>query len=140
MILITNSLTPQTFGTGVEHALSKRADATVEDAAVAFIKDKLSVSEDSVYIRSTSSNDGIQHAYVQQKVNGIPVANAVANVAFNRQNNVVAFGSNFVKTSEIASSTPKISQEQAISVAESALGGKYNKKPIGLEYVSCAET
>jgi extracellular elastinolytic metalloproteinase len=59
----------------------------------------------------------------------------VANVAFNSQNKLTAFGSSFVKTSNIASSTPKISQEQAISVAEGALGGKYNKKPIGLEYV-----
>jgi extracellular elastinolytic metalloproteinase len=49
---------------------------------------------------------------------------------------VVAFGSSFVKPDSIASSTPNISQEKAIKVAVDALGGAYNKKPIGLEYVS----
>ncbi len=29
--------------------------------------------------------------------NGIPIANAVANVAFNKANKVVSFGSSFVK-------------------------------------------
>ena len=77
--------------------MSKRADATIEDATVAYVSEKLGVQGDNVHISSTSAIDGVSHAYVQQKVNGIPVANAVANIAFNSDNKVVAFGNSFVK-------------------------------------------
>lgn len=50
-------------------------------------------------VKSTSEADEIKHAYIQQKVNGVPYANAVANVAFNKDDKVVAFGSSFVKSS-----------------------------------------
>jgi Zn-dependent metalloprotease len=68
-------------------------------------------------------------------LNGVPVANAVANVAFNHDNKVVAFGNSFVKPTKVAAATPKIGKAQAIKVAEDTLDGKYNGKEIGLEYV-----
>ena len=77
--------------------MTKRADATVEDATVAYVTEKLGVTDANVHIRSTSTIDGVSHAYVQQMVNVIPVANAVANIAFNSDNKVVAFGNSFVK-------------------------------------------
>lgn len=77
--------------------MTKRTDATIEDATVAYVSEKLGVQSDNVQIRSTSTIDGVSHAYVQQVVNGVPVANAVANIAFNSENKVVAFGSSFVK-------------------------------------------
>ncbi|KAK7685033.1 hypothetical protein QCA50_011869 [Cerrena zonata] len=115
----------ETFGAGVDHALSKRADATVEDATVAFISEKLGVTDDNVHIRSTSSIDGVSHAYVQQKVNGIPVANAVANIAFNSENKVVAFGNSFVKARSAKTSEATVSVEDAIKAGEEALNGKF---------------
>lgn len=105
--------------------------------------------------RSGYAADTAKHAYVRQSYQGVPFANAVANVAFNHENKVVAYGSSFVKPSEyiglitwkaslifiimmlesINASKPTISQEQAVAAAEVALNGKYNNHPITLEYV-----
>jgi extracellular elastinolytic metalloproteinase len=38
------------------------------------------------------------HAFIKQRVNNITVANAVANVAFDKNNRVIAFGTSFVST------------------------------------------
>ena len=90
----------QTFGDeGFEHALTKRADATIEDSALAFIVSKLGISDSDVHFRSGYSAETVKHAYVKQLHEGIPFSNAVANVAFNHDNKVVAFGSSFVKPS-----------------------------------------
>lgn len=87
--------------------------------------------------------------------NGIPIANAVANVAFNKANQVVSFGSSFVNPStplcgsaqldvrvlinvlaSVPSTTPSVSLEDAISTAESQLSGKFNEHPATLEFVA----
>lgn len=65
--------------------------------------------------------------------NGIEVGNAVANVAL-KDDKVVAFGASFVEPASIASATPKLTSEQAISKAEDHLNAKYNGKPTALQY------
>ena len=75
-------------------------------------------------VRATSSNDVTQHAFVQQQIvneflfvltialintrgdvqDGIPIANAVANVAFNKDNMVVSLGSSLITPGELLSS------------------------------------
>jgi extracellular elastinolytic metalloproteinase len=107
----------------------------VQESTIALVQEKTGVSADAIKLTSTSNTDTGSVAYVRQQHNGVRFANAVANAAFNKNNNVVAFGSSFVKPDSIASSTPNISQEKAIKVAVDALGGAYNKKPVGLEYV-----
>jgi extracellular elastinolytic metalloproteinase len=72
---------------------------------------------------------------VRQQHNDIKFANSVAHVAFSKSNKITAFGSNFIKPTKIASSSPTITKEKAISAAQAHLGGKYNGKPVGLEYV-----
>lgn len=42
-----------------------------------------------------------KHVFIQQQMNGIPFANAVANVALNNDDKVVVFGNCFVKPSEL---------------------------------------
>ncbi|CAL1708409.1 unnamed protein product [Somion occarium] len=134
--------THRTFGSGVDHPLSKRAGVTIGDSALAFIHKKLGLSDDDVRVRSSFESSGAAHAYVQQKLNGVPVANAVANVAFNRDNKVVAFGSSFVKPSHVASADPSIKVEDAIKTAEEKLGGKFDAENFPaptLEYVAQAD-
>ncbi|KAH8089906.1 Fungalysin metallopeptidase-domain-containing protein [Cristinia sonorae] len=128
----------QTFGAGIDHPLRKRGDATVEDAAVAFVKSQLDVNSDDINVRSTSENSEAKHAYVQQKINGVPVANAVANVAFNKDDRVIAFGSSFVKPQKSASSRPSVPVKDAIATAEHKLNGKFDAENFpapSLEYI-----
>ncbi|KAI0344183.1 hypothetical protein BDW22DRAFT_1137358 [Trametopsis cervina] len=126
----------ETFETGIDHPLSKRATEDLEDASVSAVHARLGLNQDQVAYKSGFSGEAAHHGYVRQLVNGIPVANAVANVAFNQDNKLVAFGNSFVKPAKVAAATPSISVEQAISKAENALGGKYNDWPATLEYVA----
>nr|VWO94078.1 Extracellular metalloproteinase 1 (EC (Fungalysin MEP1) [Ganoderma boninense] len=127
----------ETFGVdGIDHPLSARAEFSLEDAAVSFVQSKLNLTSDSAAYRTGYSNDVVQHAYINQHTNGVPVANAVANIAFNKANKVVSFGSSFIKPSNVPSTTPSISAADAISKAESELGGKYNQHPTKLELVA----
>ncbi|OBZ77808.1 Extracellular metalloproteinase 10 [Grifola frondosa] len=128
----------ETFGTGIDHPLSKRVDASIEDSAIAFIQSHLGVDTDAVHVRSAFAGQAAQHVYVKQQINGVSVANAFANIAFNKDNKVVAFGSSFVKASKTPSATPSINIKDVISTAESVPGGKYdteNHPTLTLEYL-----
>ncbi|KAG8905476.1 hypothetical protein FRB99_008872 [Tulasnella sp. 403] len=77
----------------------------------------------------------VTHVYFKQTLNGIEVANAVANVAV-KDKKVVAYGANFVpKPKYIAPGTPKLTFSEAIVAAESRLGIKYNGEIVKKEYV-----
>ncbi|OBZ71043.1 Extracellular metalloproteinase 5 [Grifola frondosa] len=125
----------ETFGDGIDHPMSKRDDFDLEAAAKAFIQSRLNVDSDTVAFRSGFSSDVAKHAFIKQQINGIPIANAVANVAFNNDK-VVSFGSSFVKPTSIPSITPSISVDDAISKAESALSGKFNDHPPTIEFIA----
>jgi extracellular elastinolytic metalloproteinase len=75
-------------------------------------------------------------AYIKQSYNGVPFANAVANVAF-YGDKVVSYGSSFVdpKTAKIAPSTASVTWKSALPVIESALDGKHNGLEPTLEYL-----
>lgn len=126
----------ETFGTGVDHPLSRRDNPDIEEASVAFVKSRLNVESDAISFKSGYSSETAKHAYVKQIHNGIPIANAAANVAFSHDNKVVSFGSSFVKTKNAASTTPSISLENAISLAEETLDGSYNRHPASVHYIA----
>ncbi|KAF9458835.1 Fungalysin metallopeptidase-domain-containing protein [Collybia nuda] len=125
----------ETFGQGIDHPLTRRAGSTIEDSTVSFIESHLKVNSSSVKYRVGYSAEAASHAYVSQVHDGIPFANAVANVAFNHDNKVVAFGSSFVTPKKIASSKPTVTVEAAITTAEKALGGTFNNHPAAVEYL-----
>ncbi|KAF8156604.1 Fungalysin metallopeptidase-domain-containing protein [Crassisporium funariophilum] len=125
----------ETFETGIEHPQSKRAIFDLKDAAIAFAGSHLSVDPSAITFKSGFSGEVAHHAFLRQTHDGIPFANAVANVAFNNNNKVVSFGSSFVKPTSIASSTPSITVDAAISSAEAVLNGKFNDHPPTLEFV-----
>ena len=55
--------------------------------------------------------------------NGVPVANAVANIAFNNANKVVSFGSSFVKPSMSRSSHMILQHPLTGSLSEDPIHG-----------------
>ncbi|KAF9486110.1 hypothetical protein BDN70DRAFT_794602 [Pholiota conissans] len=125
----------ETFGAGIDHPLSKRSKFDLKSAAISFVGSHLSKSASSVAFKSGFSGEVSDHAFLAQMHDGIPFANAVANVAFNKDNKVVTFGSSFVNPSKsFASTTPSISVESAISIAEKALDGTFNNHPPTIEF------
>ncbi|KAJ7895017.1 Fungalysin metallopeptidase-domain-containing protein [Mycena leptocephala] len=123
--------TYETFGTGIDHPLRKRG-VSLKESSEAFISSHLGV--DSLY-HSGFSSDVASHAYANQIINGIPVANAVSNVAMNADDFVVAVGSSFVKPTKVAPTTPAVSFDDAKTTAESALDGTYLAEiPSTVEY------
>ncbi|KAJ7448096.1 hypothetical protein FB451DRAFT_1054019 [Mycena latifolia] len=128
--------TYETFGAGIDHGISKRADASLEERALALVQAHLGVAADAVEFRSGFASEVSDHAFLWQMINGIPVANAVANIAFNKDNKVVAIGSSFIKPSSVAPSTPTIPLEDAISTAEAALEGTFNGHAATLEFLA----
>ncbi|KAF8172673.1 Fungalysin metallopeptidase-domain-containing protein [Pholiota molesta] len=124
----------ETFSSGIDHPLSKRSKFDLKSAAISFVGSRLSTSASSVAFKSGFSGEVSDHAFLTQVHNGIPFANAVANVAFNKDNKVVTFGSSFVDPTSFASTTPSISVQSAISMAEKALDGTFNNHPPTIEF------
>ena len=94
----------QTFGDGIDHPTSRKT-ASLGDAAKAFFTSHLSQDTDKVTFQMGYSGEVADHAYLTQSFvsfqalfadmklivliqNGISFANAIANVAFNKQNKV----------------------------------------------------
>ncbi|KAH7332997.1 Fungalysin metallopeptidase-domain-containing protein [Rhizoctonia solani] len=93
----------ETYGVnGIEHPLAKRATkASPEEAAKSFLESKLGVSADGL-VRRTGHKDNrtkVSNEYFRQQLNGIQVANAVANVAV-KDDKVLSFGASFIKPSQ----------------------------------------
>ncbi|KAF8593454.1 hypothetical protein BDV93DRAFT_461173 [Ceratobasidium sp. AG-I] len=124
------------FGTdGADHPPAERGIKATDsaEAAKAFLESKLGVSADAIKRDTGSISDVAEHEYFRQQLNGIPVANAVANVAL-KNGKIVSYGANFVKPKSVASASPTLTIDQAVIKAEAAIGGKYNSWPISLEY------
>jgi len=113
-----------TFTDGLDTPLRKRG-ASLKETAMAFLPGYLKVNETEVGWTSGFVGDVSKHSYHYQQINGLKVANAVANVAWDSTGKVIAVGSSFVKPSNVADPTPKFSVEDAKKVATSALDGDY---------------
>ncbi|KAG9075709.1 hypothetical protein FS749_012600, partial [Ceratobasidium sp. UAMH 11750] len=120
---------------GVDPPPAKRGAkrAAPDDVAKRFLQDKLGVAADALTRHSGHSFDGTSYEYFSQTINGIPIANAVANVAI-KGDKVMSYGASFVKPQTVAPAVPVVSAVQAIANAEKALGGQYNEWPTTLEY------
>jgi len=126
----------ETFGAGqVEEIITTSRAAGPGGIAKAVIAKKLNVDADTVEYKSGYDRDDITVAYAKQTLNGIPFANAVANVAL-KGDKVLSFGSSFVKPTKVASKTPKVKLESVLGAVEKALDGKYNGHPTALEYLA----
>lgn len=56
----------KTFGTGIDHPHSKRAEFTLKDAAIAFVGSRLSLDASALTFKSGFSGEAAQHAYIKQ--------------------------------------------------------------------------
>ncbi|KAI9453867.1 metalloprotease [Lactarius psammicola] len=121
---------------GLDHPLARRAgNFDIKAASVSFLASKLGIQPDDIQFRTSAKAEVAQHAFLKQQINGVPVANAVANVAFNDGGKVLSFSSSFVKPSGSADETPTVSLSDAIATAEKALDGTHNGHPATLEFL-----
>ncbi|KAF8749231.1 Fungalysin metallopeptidase (M36) [Rhizoctonia solani] len=106
-----------------------------QEAAKSFLASKLGLDASELVRRAghIDNSTRVANEYFRQQFNGIPVANAVANVAV-KDDKVLSFGASFIKATSIAPTTPKFPKQNAIAKAESLTGAKYNSFPVGLEY------
>ncbi|KAJ3558085.1 hypothetical protein NM688_g1120 [Phlebia brevispora] len=117
----------ETYGLGIDHPLSKRTGATLADSAVAFLRSKTGIDVNVTHVHASYEGSHSDYAYVTQYHEGVPIANAVANVAFNKAGQVIALGSSFVQTTNAASTVPSVTIAEAITTAESMLDGTYDE-------------
>lgn len=103
------------FNTGIDHPLTSRAKgASIHDAATSFLESCLGAG--SLSIKSSFEGQLADHVFVSQQFHGIPVANAIANVALNKAGRVVSFGSSFVN-----SRVPTVPKSAALLLEEEAV-------------------
>ena len=95
---------------------------------MAFVQSRINADADAVNVHSTLDTETASHVYVKQTKNGIPISNAVANVAFNKDNKVVAFGSTFIDSANVASSDPTVAATDAIATAEKQLNATFDQE------------
>ncbi|QRV93482.1 extracellular metalloproteinase MEP [Ceratobasidium sp. AG-Ba] len=126
----------QTFGAGIDLPLSNRStnDISPSQLAQQFLEEKLGVTPSDLLGRSGHASGSESFEYFSQAINGLPVANAVANVAM-KDGKVVSYGANFVKPNNVAPAQPKLLLADAILKAEQITGAKFNNQPAKLEYV-----
>ncbi|KAI9428469.1 Fungalysin metallopeptidase-domain-containing protein [Lactarius indigo] len=121
---------------GLDHPLARRAgNFDIKAASVSFLASKLGIHQSDIHFRTSAKAEVAQHAFLKQQINGVPVANAVANVAFNDDGKVLSFSSSFVKPSGSADQAPTVSLSDAIATAEKALDGTHNGHPATLEFL-----
>ncbi|KAH9166571.1 Fungalysin metallopeptidase-domain-containing protein [Lactarius sanguifluus] len=121
---------------GLDYPLAHRAgDFDIKTASVSFLASKLGIHQNDIQFRTSAKAEVAQHAFLKQQINGVPVANAVANVAFSDDGKVLSFSSSFVKPSGSANQTPTVSLSDAIATAEKALDGTHNGHPATLEFL-----
>ncbi|KAI9434881.1 Fungalysin metallopeptidase-domain-containing protein [Lactarius indigo] len=121
---------------GLDHPLTRRTgNFDIKAASVSFLASKLGVHQNDIHFRTSTKTEVAQHAFLKQQINGVPVANAVANVAFNDDGKVLSFSSSFVKPSRSADQTPTVPLSDAIATAEKAQDGTHNGHPATLEFL-----
>ncbi|PBK65354.1 metalloprotease [Armillaria solidipes] len=126
----------KTYGGGKQ--ISSFVNGDLESTTISFIASELGVNSSTVMYNSghTAEND-MSYAYAKQYHDGVPFANAVANVAF-KNGNAVSLGSSFVDTSNIASSQPTVTLVSIISKVEDAFTATYSGIN-SLEYFALAD-
>ncbi|KAK0439982.1 Fungalysin metallopeptidase-domain-containing protein [Desarmillaria tabescens] len=113
-----------TYGEGKEAPSFSNEDLNM--STISFIASELGIDSSAIAYRSgRSAENGMSYAYVTQYHDGVTFANAVANVAF-KNGNAVAFGSSFVDTYNIASSSPSVALESIVPKVEDAFAAPYN--------------
>ncbi|CAE6483423.1 unnamed protein product [Rhizoctonia solani] len=126
---------PSIFETYGANGATLLTSGTPEELAKSFLQEQLGVPAEALTRHAGHSNDGVSYEYFTQTVNGLLVANAIANVAI-KDAKVVSYGASFVKPKNVAAKEPTLDWERLIARVEQTVGGKWNQTPTKLEYIA----
>jgi hypothetical protein len=101
----SNYYPPQEFKAGAPFPLTSPSTSQPIDVAINYLKSKATdfgatTNDFNHYIvlnQYTSEHNGVTHVYLQQKFNGLPVADAYASVSISSRGEVLTAGANFVR-------------------------------------------
>ncbi len=101
----SNYYPPQEYKAGVPFPLTSPSTNAPIDIAINYLKSKATdfgatTNDFNHYIvlnQYTSEHNGVTHIYLQQKFNGLPVADAYASVSVSSRGEVLTAGANFVR-------------------------------------------
>ncbi|KAK0437430.1 Fungalysin metallopeptidase-domain-containing protein [Desarmillaria tabescens] len=114
----------ETYGEGKE--VTSFINGDLQTSTISFVASELGVDSSAIaYSSGCTAENGMSYMYAKQYHDGVPLANAIANVAF-KNGKAVAFGSSFVDTSSIASSEPSIALDSIISKVEDVFSATYS--------------
>ncbi|KAK1236422.1 hypothetical protein PQX77_000332 [Marasmius sp. AFHP31] len=119
----------KTFGVGDEivSTVSSLLGATgLEDITRSAFTSVFGLNSSEIVFTAGHSSGNSNFGYIRQQHDGIPIANAVANVVV-KNGKLLSVGSSFVNTKNIASSKPTFDLSEAIRVAEDLLECKHNE-------------
>ncbi|KAJ8087544.1 hypothetical protein PM082_006375 [Marasmius tenuissimus] len=125
----------KTLGKGIPLPESFAPVRGTKDKTVLVVTSELGVPASEVSYTSGYQGEAGEYGYAKQLHDGIPINNAVANVAI-KDSMVVALGHSFVDTSKATNSTPTVDVNSVIPKVEQALDGKRNSIPPTVEYVA----
>uniref|UniRef100_A0A0W0FV15 Extracellular metalloproteinase n=2 Tax=Moniliophthora roreri TaxID=221103 RepID=A0A0W0FV15_MONRR len=100
-----------------------------------FVQSHLNVSASGLSWKAGYTVNDRQYGYARQEHDGIPFANAVANVVL-KNGRMASFGSSFVDTSNIADSKPTHDLQEAVKNAEDAMSGTHDGFEPSIEYLA----
>ncbi|KJA20476.1 hypothetical protein HYPSUDRAFT_203789 [Hypholoma sublateritium FD-334 SS-4] len=127
----------ETFGDGIDSSgVALSSSDSIEQAAISFVENYLGITSPMGVAYTSGYRTGkMTYAYVKQTDNGVPIANAVANIAW-KGDIVVAFGHSFVEKKSAADTSPRIEIPHAISTAELRLNGTHTGHPTKTQYLA----
>ncbi|KAF8233726.1 hypothetical protein L208DRAFT_1152967, partial [Tricholoma matsutake] len=112
----------------------------ITNSTISFIQAQLGVDPSSIGYRMGFSWNSWNYAYTRQHHLDIPIANAVANLAW-FDGKIIAFGSSFINESTVifADTTPKVTFDSIVPTLEDSLQGKLYDVPPSLKFLICPD-
>jgi hypothetical protein len=130
-----NYYPPQEYKAGVPFPLTSPSSSQPIDIAINYLKSKATdfgatPADFNHYILTnqyTDAHNGVTHIYLQQKFNGLPVADAHASVHITSRGEVLSAGANFVRN--LANNNPPVPVQPAVTAlnALATVGIKMNR-------------
>jgi len=118
--------------------LTSKSDETPLNIASRYMSSKLSGLDWIITNKYTSKHNGVTHIYTRQVIQGLEVANAVANINVDSEGKVINFAENFFNgtVGRLESSSPRMTPLEAIKAFAKFIKVPINKAILSIKFSS----